>query len=471
MNIQGIKNSSHCATRVAGAVLLTTILAACGSSTSSGSSSSTGSTSSGGSTSSSSSTGSSGGSNSSSTSSSSGGPVVPKIVSLQEKCIIGFEAHQTDGSLEDEYYEYKVGNNSDATLRPEIIEWMDKHEWQEGHSLWHDSRRCRSGFGGGGGMGCDFSEISQPAQDECRGPQDGYEFLAMHRHMIQTLKSLWPSMNDQFAGWSKFPTKADYPANLQDKVNAWPDAVLRAADAADRISQMSRQEVLQEWPSEGEFAQWIQCGSGGGFASNGLHGALHFNGISSISTHNVSNPKRNLDAYLFWKLHGWIDNVWEEYRIATGKSSDDQGLQAEIIKQCQEHHYWAERVDPSLKEIEVVNTTGTGYFHDYVRPAMATCAAGCHVDASTSGLSLSNTFSSEELAQRLVNVDAGNVKDYKYVVPGDPDSSWLYMKVSGDSENSNASCNRNGCTGHMAGMSQEGINYLRQWIQDGAPIN
>lgn len=286
---------------------------------------------------------------------------------FQDHCIVGFEPHETDGSLPDTYAEYTENGQTDTTVRPEIIQWMEDHSWQEAHFLWHSARRCVGGggfggFGGAGGAGgpfggsnsrvdpCSFTDML-PEENECEGPQDGYEFMVMHRHMIETLRQLWPSMQDHFEGWETFPDREDYPEVVRSYYREWSDQVRSAAALADNIKNMSREEVLAEWPTEGHFGQWLQCGSlQGGLGLNGLHGALHFNGYpSNNQAHSIANQRRNLDAYLFWKLHGWMDSVWEDYREKVG--ADEQLLEAEMIKQCQEHHFWAEQLDPELTEL------------------------------------------------------------------------------------------------------------------------
>lgn len=427
---------------------------------------------------------------SSSVASSSSAPTQPQVVSLMEKCETGFAPHETDGSLPDTYHIFEgttpFGGQQaiDTTVRMEIIEWMNEHKWQEGHELWHASRRCRGGgfgFGGpqtiGGVNSCDFSdpEISQPQQDECAGPRDGYEFLVMHRHMINTLKSLWPSLNDQFNGWETFPRQEDYPPELIQN-GYWSDQqytsqVYRAGDLVDSIPNMSRQEVLNKWPTEGAFAQWIQCGGQG---DPNLHGALHFQANSPLREHNVGNPARNLDSYLFWKLHGWIDKAWEKYREKVGIPDNDPAYQEELVKQCKEHHYWAQKVDPSLEQIDndggsnSSSGSGSGDFNAFVRGSFATCAAGCHATEGFTGLSLSSDLSAQDFISNLVNVDS-NASGYKLVVPYQPENSWLYLKITGQSQNMNVTClNNTSCRDIMTGMSNQQIETVRQWIADGA---
>lgn len=335
-NLKGKWATSHL--RTTGILLLTAVVTACGTADPVGSSSS--------------STVASVSSSSAivQSSSSSSSAMNHEAMSLSEHCIMGFDAHATDGSLPDQPAEYVENGQTDVTLRPEIINWMSKNQWQEAHFLWHGNRRCGGfSFGGGGAIDpCKFPEM-KPDQNECSGPQDGYEFLVMHRHMIHTLKQLWPSLQDQFNGWDRFPSRENYPEVVRQHYTQWNGQVQQAANLADNIDQMSRAEVLAQWPSEGAFGQWIQCGDIQGGALNSLHGALHFNGYPTRNqTHSIANQRTNLDAYLFWKLHGWIDNVWEKYRLKVGKPADASDLEPELIKQCQEHHFWAEQLDPSL---------------------------------------------------------------------------------------------------------------------------
>lgn len=378
------------------------------------------------------------------------------------------------------YARFTANGQTDATVQPEVIKWMEDNAWQEAHFVWHVVRRCGAGFGGGAVINpCNFPEM-KPEQNECAGPQDGYEFLVMHRHMIQALKELWPNHTEQFTGWTMFPGRSNYPDILQQYFSEWPQQVRTDAALADSINTMSRDEILRRWPTEGHFGQWLQCGSlSGSIGAASLHGALHFNGYPrNNQAHSVANQRRNLDAYLFWKLHGWIDNVWEKYRVAVNSDPGNTKLNAEMLAQCKEMEFWAQKIDPSLVPVEepYEEVEEEGYFHEYVRPALerAGCAT-CHGAGEEAELRLGYQISSADIVNRLVNVDAVNVNGFKLVVPGDPDRSWLYLKANGQSVNSTATCRLASCKnrmppGGMAGMTQQELGYLRQWILDGAPV-
>ncbi len=449
--------------------LVVTLLTACGDNEGGSSSSST----------SSSSSASSSNSSSSSSSSSSGDPIV---VTNHDHCETDFHPQVlTDLTMGESYAEYTEAGQTDTTVQPEVIDWMEQNQWQEAHFVWHEARRCGGGgFGGGGAKSvdpCNFPEM-KPEQNECAGPQDGYEFLVMHRHMIQSLKQLWPNHTEQFDGWSRFPGREDYPELLRTYYTDWTNPVLQNAALADNIDKMTKAEALAQWPTEGDFGQWIQCG-GFGSVGSGLHGALHFNGYPRKNqAHSVANQKRNLDAYQFWKLHGWIDTVWEKYRTVIGLTPSEPKLQNELIAQCKEMHFWADQIDPSLVIKEApANTEGdSGFFHEKVRPALeeAGCAT-CHGAGEEAHLRLGYNISSKDIVKRLVNVDAWNVEGYKLVVPGDPDKSWLYLKSNGEAKNTNATCKDsaiNTCkqnmppSGGMGGMNTQQLQRLREWILD-----
>lgn len=386
----------------------------------------------------------------------------------------GFSPQATDATMASGIATFTQNNQTDVVVQPEVIKWMEDHAWQEAHFTWHEVRRCSS-FGNRGGVinPCTYPEM-KPEQNECTGAQDGYEFLVMHRHMIQSLKQLWPKHAEQFEGWKKFPAKTDYPSQVQQYFRDWTSANKSNASLADTIDTMTKEEVLRRWPTEGDFGKWIQC------SDSGLHGALHFNGYPpNNQAHSIANQRRNLDGYLFWKLHGWIDNVWEKYRVKTGIATNDTKLQKELVAQCREMDFWSSKIDPnSVKPEEpVVIAPEKGYFHETVRPALerAGCAT-CHGVGEDGNLRLGYEISSADIVKRLVNVDSANAEAYRLVVPGDPEHSWLYLKASGGSKTISVVC-RDGATGCKqsmppgggAGLTQTELNALYKWIKDGAP--
>ena len=46
--------------------------------------------------------------------------------------------------------------------------------------------------------------------------------------------------------------------------------------------------------------------------------ALHAQWAITGSPSTLGSQAVNIENYVFWKLHGWIDDVWERYRTAQG---------------------------------------------------------------------------------------------------------------------------------------------------------
>lgn len=391
-----------------------------------------------------------------------------------DHCVVGYEVHPTDDTMQNGFAEYVENGQTDAVLQPEVIAWMEENEWQEAHFQWHNVRRC-GGFappGGGGNFNpCDYPELA-PEANECENARDGYEFLVMHRHMLESLRQLWPSHTDLFEGWDKWPEATDYPELLQPYFRNWSADVAREAAILDNIEDNSAM-----FADEGELGMWIQCGSlRGGVGANNLHGALHFNGYpQNNQSHSVANQRRNLDSFVFWKLHGYIDKIWERYRIAKGQTPDEPALREELKAQCLEMDALAHYIEAGGKPPEDTEIPDEyGFFHEVVRPGLENfgCAT-CHGAGEDAGLRLGFQISSAEIVSRLVNVSSAYASGYKLVVPGDPDNSWLYLKAAGSSATSGAQCQGvMNCRQPMppggGTLPANDLANLRQWILDGA---
>jgi hypothetical protein len=373
----------------------------------------------------------------------------------------------------------------DLSVDPNVYNYMYKNGWQDAHVLWHQARTC-GGFGGAAGINglpsaCNFRELLPP-QNDCQGDINGVDFFSGHRLMLEQLKQLWPDHKEQFTGWGKFPRNAeDYPQELRTYFRPWSSEILRAADIADNI-----ENNLHMFPTEGALGTWISCAlmpGNGGFpdfsTSRNLHFALHNNGVPTRNQkHAVNNNNVNIDAFLFWKLHGWIDNVWERYRVAKGKTREDADYKAEMLEQCREMERWREIAvqtrgangHPNEDDDFVPVVVETGFFHEVLRPAFeeALCST-CHGAGEEAGLRLGYQVSSTEIVERLINRDSRYATGYKLVVPGNPESSWLYLKASGGSVNSGVVCQGNAsCSKQMPGLSEQSIKDLYQWIKNGA---
>jgi PKD repeat protein len=90
------------------------------------------------------------------------------------------------------------------------------------------------------------------------------------------------------------------------------------------------------------------------------------------------------------------------------------------------------------------------------------CAfSGCHGGSSPAeGMDLRAGAAYGE----IVNVRSSQMSSLDRIEPSDPDSSYLYLKVTGDSSISGSRMPRGG-----SALSQELLDLLRDWIERGAP--
>lgn len=400
---------------------------------------------------------------------------------VRDHCVEGFEPDARDATMSDGPVEFVKNNQVDLTIQPGVLDWMKGRVWEQAHFQWHNIRRCGGGLMGatddpqGGGVNpCKTNPELVPANQEGKGPGDGLEFLAMHRHMIESLKQLFPKHTEQFEGWEHFPTQAsDVPQQWRASWSAWPSNIADAAAKADDPA-----KNMSMWASEGDFGQWIQT-------TSGLHGALHFKWVrSSNSEHGLGNQFTNIDNYMFWKMHGWIDKVWDRYRAAKGQKPTDPDIKAAVLAQCRQMDQLSLIVKPDL-DIGGPCTAApkqSGVFVDKIRPIFESDTnkcTGCHgKDGANANLTLggSECVKSSDIVAALVGKPSLNGGQYKLIEPGNPDKSWLYLKVTGKA--ATASCTASasaGCNtqtmpqGGAVTLKQAEQDALKQWILDGAP--
>ncbi|WP_437872376.1 hypothetical protein [Sorangium sp. So ce363] len=414
-----------------------------------------------------------------------------------DHCVSGYMPHPSDSdpNMKDGPAEFfPPGNNSpdivDTTVQPQVLDWMYENRWQDAHVEWHAIRACNFG-GAGSKVGiCKFKQLV-PQDQNCQSAGDGYQFLVFHRHMIQALQQLWPNHKEQFTGFTKFPTKAeDVPSQWRSAWKNWDAAALEAGKIGDEID---KPENLARFKDEGELGFWLQCNVGQKLAGAtnmpwvGLHFVLHAKWARpGNTTHGVNNTNANIDNYMFWKLHGWIDNVWEKYRRAKGMLPTDQKLKDDLVAQCREMDteikIIKENLDPEdVRDPNAPLPVESGVFHEKVRPIFESATnlcSGCHAESGpNAGLSLGGRLSSKEIVDGLVNVASRGGGQFKLVVPGDPDHSWLYLKAAGKAEA--AGCQQSSTAQCISGVmppstggptvSPAQLEILRKWIADGAP--
>ena len=398
----------------------------------------------------------------------------------RDHCLEGYDPDPTDATMKaDGPAEFTKSNQIDLTVQPEVLEWFKARVWEQAHFQWHNIRRCTSGAAtadkqGGGVNPCKTNPELIPTNQENKGPGDGLEFLAMHRHMIQSLKQLWPKHTEQFEGWEHFPTKAtDVPKQWQADWSDWMQNVASAGAKADDPAAHMNETGFE---SEGAFGQWIQ-------STSGLHGALHFKWVRpSNSEHGLGNQFANIDNYMFWKMHGWIDKVWDRYRTAKGLKPTEQDIKTAVLAQCRQMDQLAVIVQPSLGSTTCTTPPAaqTGVFVDTIRPIFESATnkcTGCHgPSGAEASLTLggSDCVKSSDIVAALVGKPSIGGGQFKLIEAGNADKSWLYLKVTGKAATASCTSTTGACKtetmprGGGVTLTPAQQDALKKWINDGA---
>jgi len=431
-----------------------------------------------------------------------GGFVVPPTTN-SDHCLYGYSKLPSDDTMAAGPVKYSTPGGDDTTLQPEVLQWMTDNKWTGAHVIWHAVRGCKDGTAGGllGPLGLSTSLCKDhpelvPADQNCKTAGDGYQFLLFHRHMLQSLKALWPKHAADFNGFAKFPTtKADLPDVWNTSDPNWganKTQILAAADIADNID---KPENLAKFPTEGALGHWLQCNVGAAKLSGvpdepyiGLHFNLHDQWARTGGAHGLNDGQKNVTNYMFWKLHGWIDNVWEKYRVAKGITKDTTAMQkyTQDLKQSCNEMDIAESI---LKQTGGGTTTAndcppdvneSGDFHTKVRPLFESASnhcASCHGPSQTSpyaNLTLGGQVSSKCIVGRLkrASLDGGQIK---LLEPGDPEHSFLYLKPAGlaggagcVSTDPDRPCNTATMPPSGKTMTDAELKILYDWIKAGA---
>jgi hypothetical protein len=281
--------------------------------------------------------------------------------------------------------------------------------------------------------------------------------------------------------------------------------VLWSADQLESVAIMENiGEHLDLFVDEDDYAKWVQffdgffelflpagvvaptdggvpAADGGGGTGNdpavtperplgGMHIGFHAQwtvaGSPSLLVDNGSNVKN----FAFWRLHGWIDEMWERYRQARGLSEDDPEYQRQLIEQCEEMHELSHVPAPGETAGPFDAGGETGVFATEVAPILHNYCSGsqCHGATSpTLGLTLAGALPSVVRAG-LVGRQSAEVS-LALVEPGRPEDSWLYRKLTGNFEG--IDCSAGICTPMPpAGLAPNGdeVERIRAWIAAGA---
>ncbi|HEV7227736.1 hypothetical protein [Brevundimonas sp.] len=246
---------------------------------------------------------------------------------------------------------------ADPRLPTEIDAYMQSLQWGEHHDQWHyeqryDFWRHLAANGNqaaaeivayGDSMGWSRGEYQEGA------PGHGLHFLAMHRAMFQLLLENFPQHQELFQGWTTPPRD---PHDADDPV-ASGDAF--SAEKAEGIRMI---ESDHQWfGSEDEFALFLETNIRPTAEDptvrtpdlrTAVHNYLHNRWTDGSSPVNLGDPIVNIYNARFWRLHGWIERVWTDYRRAVGLSDDDPDYRELVshYRHMMEHGLHHHRIGP-----------------------------------------------------------------------------------------------------------------------------
>jgi hypothetical protein len=205
-----------------------------------------------------------------------------------------------------------------------MVDWIQQHSWGLHHVEWHTSRQWDTLTAAQQQWALQQGWQRAPRQEG--GAGNGFDFLLMHRAMLQVLREQFPEQAALLAGWQTVPTDPD------DATDPVPAGNPRDLDP-NMLQAITRlQNQADSFDSDDACGLYIQTQRrpvpGDPFATStdpttGLHNYLHNRFSDSNSPINMGDPLVNLSNSQFWRLHGWIDARWSAFRRAKGLSDDD----------------------------------------------------------------------------------------------------------------------------------------------------
>ena len=214
---------------------------------------------------------------------------------------------------------------TDPLMPAEMQNWMNARNWSAHHVEWHAVRQWdRQSLAA-------RQQMTQMGWSRAAHQEgeigNGWEFLLMHRAMIDLLKQNFPGQAALLTGWGRPPTNPDDP-NDPMPANGFP----RPFSVEKQPAITLLQNGLAGFASEDELGRYIETRSrptatnAAGQSSDpstGLHNYLHGRFSDESSPVNMGDPEFNLGNQRFWRLHGWIDARWSAYRRLKGMSDTD----------------------------------------------------------------------------------------------------------------------------------------------------
>lgn len=240
-------------------------------------------------------------------------------------------ANDPSGAEGSEDDEIKATAKDPLAMPAPMLTFLKAQDWGSHHLEWHTVRQW------------DRLEPSDQAWAKRQGwaradlmegaKGNGLEFLAMHRVMIKILSEKFPKDAALFNGWASPPTALDDKNDPLPGGDAFDPAKLKAIDKL--------QNHLADFKSDDELGLYFETTlrptktnpeQRAADRSTGIHNYLHNRFMDPNSKIDIGDPSVNLQNKRFWRLHGWLESRWTEFRRLKGLSDKDPTYLAAIKK-------------------------------------------------------------------------------------------------------------------------------------------
>jgi hypothetical protein len=229
----------------------------------------------------------------------------------------------------------------DWSVSPEMVAWQRQRDWGTHHLMWHTVRRWDLLDPESLDYAIKHGWSRAQFQEGVAG--NGLEFLAMHRVMLQRLLAAFPhETKKMIRAWRSPPTDPLDPENpLPDgQVTPFDPDLIRGIHALHEC--IHRYEHCRVTDDElGLFVETRLMPTPDDPAHRtsdlrrGIHNYLHNRWADPASPIDLGDPMVNLENILFWRLHGWIDRIWTEFRDAAGEDDATDAVYQAALKNAE----------------------------------------------------------------------------------------------------------------------------------------
>jgi hypothetical protein len=222
----------------------------------------------------------------------------------------------------------------DSLMPANLIDWMQVRNWGQHHIQWHAVRQWD--LLDEATQQWMLSQGWQRADRQEGALGNGFDFLVMHRAMLELLRETFPEYVALLAGWATPPTDPEDPADPLPSGAQTPfeprymQAIQRIENPPDSFATEDDWGLFVETPLRPIPGDSFHPATD---SSAGIHNYIHTRFSDPSSPVDMGNPGLNLGNQRFWKLHGWIDARWSAYRRVKGQSD----LDAAYRQALQEH--------------------------------------------------------------------------------------------------------------------------------------